>query len=142
MTTINFYKKKFPSFTKAFFKRFRFPPNVILCALSLYFKTSSSLRQIQRFLKNHMSVCVSHVSIYRWIRHFASFFKTVSYFLLQKANLHSDEWHVDVTYIKVKWQKHYLWILLDSETRIVIAFHLFSARDSNTTLALFEIQML
>ncbi len=85
-----------------------------------------------------MFIRVSHVSIYRWIRHFASFFKTVSHFFLQKANLQSDEWHVDETYIKVKGQKHSLWILLDSETRVVIAFCLSSVRDSNTALALFE----
>ncbi len=81
---------------------------------------------------------VSHVSIYRWIRHFAPFFKTISNFLLQKANLQSDEWHVDETYIKIKGQQHLLWILLDSETRVVIAFHLSSVRDSNTALTLFE----
>ena len=99
---------------------------------------SSSLRQIQRFLKNHMSVSVSHVSIYRWIRHFAPFFKTISNFLLQNANLQSDEWHADETYIKIKGQQHLLWILMDSETRVVIAFHLSSVRDSNTALTLFE----
>ena len=56
----------------------------------------------------------------------------------KKANLQSDEWHVDETYIKVKEQKHFLWIRFDSETRVVIAFCLSSVRDSNTALALFE----
>ena len=89
-------------------------------------------------MQNHWNVCVSHVSIYRWIRHFASFFKTVSHFLLQKANLQSDQWYADETYIKIKGQQHFLWILLDSETRVVIAFCLSSVRDSNTALTLFE----
>lgn len=123
---------------KASFKRFRFATSVIVDALALYFEASCSLRQIQRFLQNHRSVSVSHVSIYRWIRHFAPFFKTVSNFLLQRANLQSDEWHIDETYIKVKGQRHSVWVLLDSETRVVIAFGLSSVRDSNTALALLK----
>ena len=90
---LNFCKKKFSAFVNASFKRFRFAPKTILLDIALYFESSSSLRQIQKFLQNHMSVCVSHISIYRWIRHFAPFFRTVFYFLLQKANLQSDEWH-------------------------------------------------
>ena len=135
---LNFFKKNFPNFCRASFKRFRFAPNIILYALVLYFENSCSFRQIQKFLKRFFSVCVSHVSIYNWIRHFASFFKTVSNFLLQKANLQSDEWHADETYIKINGIKHYLWILLDSETRVVIAFHLSAARNSSSALALFE----
>lgn len=135
---MNSFKKNFPNFYKASFKRFRFEPNIILYALVLYFENSCSLRQIQSFLKSFFSVSVSHVSIYHWVRHFASFFKTVSNFLLQKANFDSDEWHADETYIKINGIKHYLWILLDSETRVVIAFHLSAARDNSSALALFK----
>ena len=80
-----------------------------------------------------MSVGVSHVSIYRWICHFSDFFRIVSCFLLQKADLHTDE-----TDIKIKEQQHYLWISLDSETKVVIAFGLSSTRDSNTVLTLLK----
>ena len=72
-----------------------------------------------------MSVRVSHICIYRWIRHFAPFFRTLSCFLLQKANLHTDK-----TDIKIKAQQHYLWILLDSKTRIVIVFYLSSTKET------------
>ena len=56
---------------------------------------------------------------------FCSFFRTISCFLLQKADLHTHE-----TDIKIKGQPHYLCILPDSKTRIVIAFCLFSARET------------
>lgn len=138
ISPFTFKKTKFPPFVSASFKRFRFSPTIILTALSLYFECSSSLRQIQRFLKYHFHIRVSHVSIYRWIRHFAAFFKTVSNFLLQHANLQSDEWHADETYIKIHGVKHYLWVLLDSETRVVIAFHLSPDRDGLAALKLFQ----
>lgn len=134
----NFQKKKLPAFAAASFKRFRFHPKTILMALSLYFESSCSLRQIQWFLYCHYSIAVSHVTIYRWIRHFTPFFKTVSHLLLQTANLQSDEWHADETFIKIRGVTHYLWILLDSETRVVIAFHLSALRDSSAALQLLQ----
>ena len=84
------------------------------------------------------NISVSHISIYRWIRHFSSFFKTVSEFLIQKANLQYDEWHADETYIKIKGIRHYLWILLDSKTRVVIAFYLYDLRNSSSDYKLFQ----
>lgn len=80
-----------------------------------------------------MSVGVSHVSIYRWICHFTLFFRTTSHFLLQKADLHADE-----TDIKIRDQQYYLWTLLYSEIRVLIAFCLSSVKDNNTALTLFK----
>lgn len=39
-------------------------------------------------------------------------------------DLNSDEWHVDETVVKVVGVKHYIWFIIDSETRFVIGFHL------------------
>ncbi len=61
-----------------------------------------------------MLVRVSHISVYRWIRYFTLFFRTIAHFLLQKVDLRSDKWRLDKTYIKIKGQQHYLgyyWIL-------------------------------
>ena len=89
-------------------------------------------------MEKTFNISVSHISIYRWIRYFSAFFKSVSKFLIQKANLKSDEWHADETYIKIKGIKHYLWILLDSETRVVIAFYLSDLRNSSSAYKLFR----
>ena len=86
---ICFCKKKFSTFTKASFKKFRFA-DIILAVLTLYFEAYFSLRQIQSLLNRHMSVCVSHVSIYGCIAHFAPFYRTVSHFLPQKSDLLFD----------------------------------------------------
>ena len=40
--------------------------------------------------------------------------------------------------MKIRGVTHYLWILLDSETRVVIAFRLSALRDSSAPLQLFQ----
>ena len=45
-------------------------------------------------------------------------------------DLNSDEWHADETVIKIAGVKHYIWFVVDSETRFIIGFHLSPHRDS------------
>lgn len=45
-------------------------------------------------------------------------------------DLSSDEWHTDETVVKIASVKHYLWFVVDSETRFIIGFHLSPHRDS------------
>lgn len=121
------------------FKYFKFPVNIIISSLNLYFACSSSLRQVQSIIIKFYSIYVSHVSIYNWIRHFSHIFKIISHSLLSTTNLYSDEWHADETFIKINGFTHYLWLIIDSETRLIISFHLSSRRDSNNALKLFEL---
>ena len=44
-------------------------------------------------------------------------------------DFNSDEWHTDETVIKIKGVKHYIWFIVDSETRFVLGFHLSPHRD-------------
>lgn len=120
------------------FKGFRHPPKFILLALSLYFDGYCSTRSIKRFFKSSFNISISHVSIFHWVKHFASFFKLIFKKIISKLNLYSDEWHADETVVKINGIKYYLWVLLDSETRVVISFHLSPYRDSQQAYALFS----
>ena len=71
------------------------------------------------------------------MRSFVAFFRSTSYFLLQNADFQSDEWYADETFIWIQGVQHYLWILLDSESRTVIAWHLSSIRDGPSAYHLF-----
>ena len=42
------------------------------------------------------------LSIYKWIIHFYTFFQSVFNYFLSNANLFSDYWHADETFLKVK----------------------------------------
>lgn len=119
-------------------KHFRFPPNVILFALSCYFDTSSSTRAIKKLIKNFFHFTVSHVSIHYWTKLFAPYFRKLSFSFIPKLDLASCEWHADETYIKINNVRYYLWLLLDSETRFIISFHLSSSRDSSQAFILFS----
>lgn len=122
--------------TKDIFKRFRFSPKIILSVLTLYFASSSSLRAIQKILFSLLSIKVSHVTIHKWTKHFAILLEQISGVLLSLADLKSDEWHADETIVKISGIKHYLWVLLDSETRVIISFFLSPYRDSNSAFQL------
>lgn len=56
--------------------------------------------------------------------------------LLPMLDFGSDEWHMDETVVKVAGKKHYLWLIVDSETRFIIGFHLSPHRDSPQAFSL------
>lgn len=45
-------------------------------------------------------------------------------------DFNSDEWHADETVVKINGVKHYIWFIIDSETRFVLGYHLSPHRDS------------
>ena len=58
--------------------------------------------------------------------------------LVSLLDLNSDEWHADETVVKIAGVKHYIWFVIDSETRFVIGFHLSPHRDSPQAVSLFS----
>ena len=112
------------------FKRMRFPIHVILTAMNMHFLCNVSLRSIKSFLKLSCNVHVSHVSISNWLKKFAPLFQAISQSFMKDIDLKSDEWHADETVVKINGKKYYLWLVIDSETRFVISFHLSPYRDS------------
>ena len=46
--------------------------------------------------------------------------------------------HADETVVKIAGVKHYIWFIIDSETRFVIGFHLSPHRDSPQAVSLFS----
>ena len=123
-----------PSMSKLFgktdFKRMRYPVHVILTALSMFYLGKNSFRNIALILRTVMNVQVSHTTISNWCTKFAPMFQNIALQLIPALNFNSDEWHADETVIKIRGEKYYLWLILDSETRFVLGFHLDRHRDS------------
>lgn len=63
-------------------------------------------------------------------------FQNISLQLIQTLNFNSDEWHADETVVKIRGVKYYLWLIVDSETRFVLGFHLSQHRDSPQAFSL------
>lgn len=123
---------------KLSFKRMRHQLYTILTALNLYFVCNSSTRQVSNFLLQTMNIKVSHVTISMWVRKFAPLFDVIKTSYTPSINLNSDEWHADETVVKISGKRYYIWFVIDSETRFVIAFHLSPYRDHVQAYRLFN----
>ena len=82
------------------------------------------------------NIKLSHVTISDWCRKFAPLFNNISLSLMPSMDFNSDEWHTDETVVKINGKKHYIWFIVDSETRFVLGFHLSPHRDSPQAFSL------
>ena len=125
-------------FGKTDFKRMRYPAHVILMALSMFYLGKSSFRNIALILRTVNNIKVSHTTISNWCKQFAPLFHNISLELVPLLNFNSDEWHADETVVKILGKKHYIWFIVDSETRFVLGFHLSPHRNSPQAFSLFD----
>jgi len=55
--------------------------------------------------------------------------------LMPLLDLNSDEWHADETVVKIAGVKHYIWFVVDSETRFIVGLHLSPYRNSSQAVS-------
>jgi putative transposase len=123
-------------FGKTNFKRMRYPVFLIITALSMFYLGKNSFRNISLILRTAFNIKVSHTTIANWCTNFAPLFDNMRIKLLPALDLNSDEWHTDETVVKIAGVKHYIWFVIDSETRFIIGFHLSPHRDSPQAFSL------
>ncbi len=121
---------------KDHFKGLRFPVNIVLKAMHLYFIGKNSLRECAFLMKTLFNVSVSHTTIHSWVSGFAPAFKEISDYFKPYLDLNSDEWHLDETVVKVAGIKSYIWFVEDSETRFIVDFNLSTHRNSDSAFEL------
>ena len=123
-----------PSMSKLFgksnFKRMRYPVFLIVTALSMFYLGKNSFRNISLILRVSFGVNVTHTTVSNWCTRFAPLFDNMRLQLMPMLDLNSDEWHTDETVVKIAGVRHYLWFVIDSETRFIVGFHLSPHRDS------------
>lgn len=119
------------------FKGMRYPVYIILKALDFYFLSGSSTRRTAQLIYKIFNKKVSHVTIASWTKKFAPYFHQKTEELASNIDLSdSDEWHADETVVFINGNKHYLWLVIDSETRMVLSFNLSPFRNSDQCFAL------
>ncbi len=123
-------------FGKTDFKRMRYPVFIIMTALSMFYLGKSSFRNISLILRTAFGIKVSHTTISNWCKNFAPLFDNVRLKLMPMLDFSSDEWHADETVVKIAGIKHYIWFVVDSETRFIIGYHLSPHRDSPQAFSL------
>lgn len=123
-------------FGKKDLKRMRHSPFLIITVLYQFFIGKSSTRNISLMLFQLYNIKLSHVTIADWCKKFAPIFHSISLSLMPMMNFNSDEWHADENIIKINGKKHYVWFIIDSETRFVLGFHLSPHRNSPQAISL------
>ena len=125
-------------FGKNDFKRMRHSIHLVITALVMFYIGGTSFRKIALSLRLLYNIKVSHVTVSDWCKKFAPIFHTKMITLMPALDFNSDEWHADETVVKIKGVKHYIWFIIDSETRFVLGFHLSPHRDSPQAFSLFD----
>lgn len=111
---------------------------LIVTVLYQFFIGKSSTRNISLRLYQLYNIKLSHVTIADWCKKFTPIFDSISFKLIPMMNFNSDEWHADETVVKINGKKHYVWFIIDSETRFVLGFHLSPFRFSPQDHSLFS----
>ena len=112
------------AFGKTDLKRMRHSTYIIFTVLSMYFFGKDSFRNISLLLDRLFNIRLSHVTVSKWCVKFAPIFQNLNLSFLPLMDFNSDEWHADETVVKIKGKKHYLWFVVDAETRFVLGFYL------------------
>jgi putative transposase len=92
--------------------------NVISFAVDLYTTVGISLRTLAKRMRKYFNIVLSHECIRKWV-------------LTTKKDIASDDkpvptetWHADETYIKIKGEGFWLWVIFCKESKQVIAWHI------------------
>src|SRR5688500_6200886 len=100
---------------KISFKRHRFPPDVILYAVWLYFRFTLSLRDIEELLASR-GIEVSYETIRCWTIKFGP---QIAKRLKARRSPPSPRWHLDEMVCNVGGKRMYLWRAVDDEGEIL-----------------------
>jgi len=111
------------------FKKRRSDPEKIALALDLYFR-GLSVRKVSEHFQQVYNLNVSHMTVYRWI---VDYSRLASEWM-DKQDIHTSErWHIYETILKVDGKARYLWNVLDSESRFLLATHVSANRNMKNT---------
>ncbi len=106
----------------------RFAADQIGAAVRMFY-SGTSYKQIAEYLEEvHDVPEPSKATIYEWVRDYTD--KAVAQMKGRKAKT-GKEWVADELMVDVGGQKMWLWNVMDSETRYILASHLTPSRDAN-----------
>jgi transposase-like protein/ribosomal protein S27AE len=91
-------------------------PLAVTATADLFFK-GLSVRMIENHMNRIYRLNVSYPTIHRWIKRVIKNMK-----ILEKERSLSvgKRWHIDETEVKIAGKPHYLWNVLDAETRLLL----------------------
>lgn len=116
------------------FEGFQNHPEIIASALDLYFK-GLSLRKVAEHLTSFYSMSVHYSTVYWWIKRYA---QLIYDFMMSFEPELSGSWYVDEMCLKIGGRWRWLWNVMDSETRLLIASVVPSEREVEDARKVFK----
>src|SRR5689334_4696090 len=117
----------------AIFKWRQTEPQLILCAVRWYLRSSLSLRDVEELLKER-GLEIDHTTVWRWVQRYGPELEQRLRRHLKPTN---KSWRVDETNVRVKGRWCYLYRAIDS-TGATIDFLLSALRDADGAKRLFR----
>jgi len=108
---------------EGFHKR-RSDPDVIAKALDLYFR-GTSLRQVAEHFAQAYNLPISDTTVYTWVTHYSAL--AAEWMESQNAKV-GETWHVDERVVNINGENRYLWNVMDSDTRFLLASRISKGR--------------
>ncbi len=102
----------------------RSDPELIAKALDLYFR-GTSLRQVADHFAQAYGLKVSDTTVYRWVAHYG---RLAAEWMASQGAKVGTTWHVDERVVNVNGENHYLWNVMDGETRFLLASRISKGR--------------
>jgi len=115
--------------------RGKYPMGAVASALQQYF-TGSSLNDIRRHTEQHYKTLPSDSTVYAWVRKYTEVAQEAIKDLRPQVG---EEWIADETVIKISGRKYWLWDIIDSKTRFLLAAHLSPNRGTREARKLMEL---
>ncbi len=116
-----------------FYKRYRFPSEIIQYTVWLYYRFNLSHRDIEDLLAER-GINVTYESIRLWCNRFGPKYATR---LKRKHRGYGDTFFIDEVFIKIGGKQHYLWRAVDQDGEVVDVF-LQKRRDSRAAKRFFK----
>ncbi len=97
------------------FAGYRFPPEVIVLAVSWYLRFGLSYRDVEELL-GERGIEVDHVTLYRWVQHFTPLVVDAA---RPARHTVGGRWFVDETYVKVAGVWRYVYRAVDQGGQVI-----------------------
>jgi putative transposase len=108
----------------------RHSSDVLAFAVELYNRVGISLRTTAQMLDEHFGLKVSYEAVRQWV------LKCGTLSLPTPQPEVSTVWHADETYVKVKGEGHWLWLVYCHESGTILSWHLSKKRTQQDAITL------
>lgn len=102
----------------AAFRRFQFPPDIIVLAVRWYLRYNLSYRDLEELLAER-GVEVDHATLQRWVQRFTPMLITAA---RSRRRPVGERWHIDETYLRIRGVWQYLYRAIDGQGQVVDAY--------------------